>query len=103
MHPPAAAKTTFKTVEGILRFLAPMSEKPAITVPMAGSDSHITMADHHYEDRPVLIHNARLCANELSLERQGFVLTRRDSAMGDFYDDETVRSVFYPEVRAFVS
>ena len=94
----AAAKPAPDTVEGSLRFLAPMAHKPSIQVPVPGAASHITMAESHYEDRPVQIHDARAVADELSLDREGFVLTRRDSAMGDFYDDEAVRSVFYPEV-----
>ena len=55
----AAAEPAPDTVEGSLRFLAPMAHKPSIQVTVPGAASHITMAESHYVDRPVQIHNAR--------------------------------------------
>ncbi len=44
------------------------------------------------------IHDGRPLAGELSLDRQGFMLTRHDSAVADLYDDDAVRAVYYPEI-----
>jgi hypothetical protein len=54
-------------------------------------------ADGQFEPRIVAINNAREMA-ELSLDREGFMLAHRGSAVKDFYDAEEVRSVYYPEV-----
>jgi hypothetical protein len=48
------------------------------------------------------IHNARTIADQLSLDRQGFALTHQQSRVANFYDDDEVRSVYYPEVERMV-
>jgi hypothetical protein len=78
-----------------LNFLAPMAEKPV---------------GYNYEPPPgvpvrtgrsieyrVKIRNARPLIGRLSLDREGFVLLRHQSAVTDFYDEEEIRSVYYPE------
>ena len=52
--------------------------------------------------KPVRVHDGRAIARDLSLDDQGFVLTRHDSAVADFYDDAEVRSVYYPEIERLV-
>jgi hypothetical protein len=47
--------------------------------------------------RTMPIRDARATMN-LSLDREGFVLAERPTAMNDFYDAEEVRAVYYPEV-----
>jgi len=47
--------------------------------------------------RTMLIHDARPMTG-LSLDREGFLLAERPSAVRDFYDAEEVRAVYYPEV-----
>jgi hypothetical protein len=47
--------------------------------------------------RLITIHDARAQA-DLSLDREGFVLTERPSAVRDFYDRAEVERVYYPEV-----
>ncbi len=50
----------------------------------------------------VRIHDGRAIARDLSLDDQGFVLTRHVSAVADFYDDDEVRAVYYPEIERLV-
>jgi hypothetical protein len=50
----------------------------------------------------VRIENARGRAGELSLDREGFVLTRHATAVRNFYDEKEVRAVYYPEVERLV-
>ncbi len=45
---------------------------------------------------PIL--NLRPFASSVSLDREGFSLVRHDTAVMDFYDDDEVKSVYYPEV-----
>src|SRR5882724_2712365 len=46
----------------------------------------------------VTIHNARPILSQLSLDKQGFVLMHYDSKVANFYDEQEVRAVYYPEV-----
>jgi hypothetical protein len=54
-------------------------------------------ANGQADRRVVAIGNARELADP-SLDREGFMLARRASAVKDFYDPDEVRSVYYPEV-----
>ena len=55
------------------------------------------------ESRDVVIHNGRLAERPFELDREGFALTRSPTAMVDFYDDDEVRGVYYPEMEALVA
>jgi len=46
----------------------------------------------------VAIRNARELLDELSLDNNGFVLAKHETAVKDFYDSGEVKSVYYPEV-----
>jgi hypothetical protein len=58
------------------------------------------MRSWHISKHPTAIHNGR--HEELSLDRQGFILVNQDSKVRNFYDDDEVRSVYYPEVERLV-
>src|SRR5262245_32216365 len=52
------------------------------------------------EDHPVpnvLIRNARLLGEDISLDTQGFALRPHISGVEDFYDEDEVRRIYYPE------
>jgi hypothetical protein len=53
----------------------------------------------HYETR---IYDCRPIYEDLHLDDEGFVVRRRPSAAGDFYDDERVRRQYFPEVERTV-
>jgi hypothetical protein len=94
-----AARTAPDTVEGSLRFLVPKAEALSVAMPVEGGATPKAGEDRNV-DQLVPIHNARAAAEAPALDAEGFELTRWDSAMGDFFDDEAVRSVYYPEVVA---
>ena len=50
----------------------------------------------------VRIRNGRPIIKQLSLDSQGFVLVRNQSAVANFYDEKEVRAVYYPEVERLV-
>jgi hypothetical protein len=88
------------SVQATLNYLLPTTEKPVNYTyePPAGvpRQSALTGA---YE---VPIRNGRAIAADLSLEREGFVLVDQQKAVRDFYDEEEVRNVYYPEAEKFL-
>src|SRR5882762_6099756 len=54
------------------------------------------------ELREVELANGRLHEKELSLEKNGFLLVRHDTAMKDFFDAAELKSVYYPEVERLI-
>lgn len=96
----AAEARHANSVTATLNFVSSTDQLPVALVeePGLGPDRHtITTTDHE-----VLIEDARPIAGELDLDRQGFVFMRRPTAVGDFYDDDEVREVYYPEMDALI-
>ena len=54
------------------------------------------------ERHTVLIRDMRPRAGGLSLEREGFELRRRRTAVRDLYDDDALEQVYYPEIEALL-
>src|SRR6478609_8751010 len=54
------------------------------------------------DPRRVPIHNARLHSDPFVLDREGFRFVRHDTAVADFFDEDQVRRVYYPEMEALV-
>jgi len=83
-----------------LRFVASADQLPVALVKEAGSgpDTHkIEMADHD-----VIVEDARLSADHLDLDRQGFTLMKYPTSVQDFYDDDEVRRVYYLEMESLI-
>ena len=55
-----------------------------------------------YLEHKVSIHDGRVIANELSLEREGFIFVRHATRVKNFYDEAEVRAVYYPEIEQLV-
>ena len=83
-------------VEADMNYLAPMVERPRNYTfePPAG----VPRSNANNEAHRVTIHDARPVAGEVSLDANGFALVNHKSAVRDFFDDEEVRRVYYPEV-----
>jgi len=86
---------TLPQVEAALNYLAPMADRPRNYTyePPAGVPRSNIVSDTHI----VPVHSARPIAADVSLDREGFALLHQRSAVRDFYDDEEVRRVYYPE------
>ncbi len=54
------------------------------------------------DPRRVVIHNGRPHAKDLVLDREGFRFVRHDTKMADFFDEDEIRRVYYPEMEALV-
>lgn len=55
-----------------------------------------------YQEHEIPVYNGRLIAGELSLDHQGFLLVRHETKVKNFYDEDEVRSVYYPETEELV-
>jgi hypothetical protein len=54
------------------------------------------------DGRQVLVHNGRAHNGAFELERDGFRFVHHDTKVADFFDENEVRRVYYPEMEALV-
>ena len=54
------------------------------------------------EPHALPVYDARAIADSISLDREGFALVRQRSAVKDFYNDDEVRSTYYPEAERLI-
>jgi hypothetical protein len=54
------------------------------------------------DPRRVTLHNGRLHEKDFALERHGFRFLRHDSKVKEFYGDDEIRRVYYPEMEALI-
>ncbi len=84
-------------VDATLNYLAPMAERPrnyTFDPPPGVPRSNTT-----HEGHIMPIHDARVVASDISLDREGFAVLQQRSAVRDFWDEDEVRRVYYPEVQ----
>jgi len=89
------AGADLKGVVAPLHFLVPMAEKPIAYnyEPPPGAPRRTGRQQPHN----VLVHDARAVAGQLSLDREGFLLLNRGTAVTNFYDAAQIASIYYPE------
>jgi len=88
-------------VEADLHYLAPMAERAFNYTydPPPGVPRSNTRPETHR----VAIHDMRPIESELSLDREGFEVLGYRSAVRDFYNDDEVRAVYYPESERLIA
>ena len=88
------------SVQADMNYLAPMLERPRNYTydPPAG----VPRSNTQHEAHRVTIHDARPVADRVSLDANGFALVGHHSAVRDFFDEDEVRRVYYPEVERVV-
>jgi hypothetical protein len=87
-------------VEAELNYTVPMTERArdyAYDPPAGVPHSNTTL-----EARRFAIRDIRAIAARPSLDGEGFAALRHHSAVKDFYDDEEVLGVYYPEAAALI-
>ena len=92
---------TLPYVEGELNYLAPMTERPRYYAYEVAPGEHRSNMTH--EAHRVPIRDMRPIASEIALDRQGFALVEQNTAVRDFWDDDEVRRVYYPEAERFIA
>jgi hypothetical protein len=87
-------------VETVLNYLADQTEKPVayMYTPPPG----IPERTGRYTKHTVPIHDGRAVLQQITLDQQGFLLTSHETKVRDFYDEQEVRAVYYPEVERLV-
>jgi hypothetical protein len=89
------ASRDLKGVVAPLNFLEPMAEKPVAYnyEPPPGTPSRTGRNIEHQ----VPIRDARPLIGQLSLDKEGFMLLRRQTAVTNFYDEQQIKAIYYPE------
>jgi hypothetical protein len=88
-------------VEASMYYLADLSVKPIVYNPPPGTAATPRRLGN-YANFAVRVHDARPNAASISLDREGFCLTRHHTKVTDFLDDAQIRDVYYPEMDALV-
>jgi hypothetical protein len=89
---------SFVTAE--LNYLTPTTQRPRTFTfePPPGEPQSTVVPEPH----AVPIYDARSIVDSISLDREGFALVRQRSAVRDFYNDDEVRSTYYPEAERLI-
>jgi hypothetical protein len=88
------------SVEAAVTYIDKMIGKPSILMSDAMPGDEPGTARH--TGHKVIIHDARRIPGGAELDRHGFVLCPRETAAASFDDEETLRSVYYPECERLV-
>jgi hypothetical protein len=88
------------TVEATLNYIVDDGGKVfTIVASPGGSD---TRSGGTPDPRRVVLHNGRTHAKDFVLERNGFRFVPHDTKVADFFDEDEIRRVYYPEMEALI-
>ena len=100
MAQPGEHQQSVEFVKASLTYLVDTGGKPvSYSAEPGSSPSHYK---GRYEEHTVTIQNGRPLVDRLSLDREGFIFINHKTRVKDFYDEEELRSVFYPEIEQLV-
>ena len=88
-------------VRGALTFIVPQETKPCFeSAALTGGEPRV-----HFETetRRVEVRDMRRVAGRLSLDREGFLLVRHETAVADLYDDAAIAGVYDRELEALLT
>jgi hypothetical protein len=88
-------------VEAELNYIVPMAERPRYYAYEPGPGDPAPNMVH--EAHTMRIHDMRPITSEIGIDRHGFALVEQRSAVRDFWDDDEVRRVYYPEAERFLA
>lgn len=94
------ADTRPRFVETTMAYIVPGDEKPVSATVGAGRSEHTHTGA--YRDQCVRVENGRGREGDFDIEREGFRLAPAPTKVKDFYDEDEVRAVYYPELEALV-
>jgi hypothetical protein len=101
MSRPEIREPSAQAVEALLNYLVDTGEKPASYGGISASAAD-EKRKGKYQEYPTTIHDGRVIADQLSLDREGFVFVQRETKVRDFYNEDEIRSVYYPEMEQLV-
>ena len=88
------------TIEATLHYIVNNGE--TLFTLSGGSRSRDVGSGGTLDPRRVVIHDGRPQAQDFLLDRDGFRFVRHDTRVADFFDENEVRRVYYPEMEALV-
>jgi hypothetical protein len=101
MSRPERVKETVPVIEALLNYSVDTGEKPASYGGISSAEADKKRTGK-YQEYKMPIYDGRAVADQLSLEREGFILVRHETKVKDFYDGTEVRSIYYPEIEKLV-
>jgi hypothetical protein len=92
------AALSFVTAD--LNYLAPSLDRPRTYTfePPSGEPRSNIVPEPHGAP----IHDIRPIGETVTLDREGFALVRQKSSVKDFYDEDEVKSIYYPEAEQVI-
>ena len=84
-----------------LNYLADATETPESYGGVSQSVAD-QMRKGKYVEHLMPIYNGRAIVDQLSLEREGFILVKHETKMKNFYDEDEIRTVYYQETEELV-
>ena len=97
---PTILEENENTVRATVQFSINNGVTPVSMVQDAGQGSDTRTGA--YEDREISIFDGRPIADQLNLDRNGFILRKFNTAVTDFFDNQHVKSIYYPEMEKIV-
>jgi hypothetical protein len=87
-------------VDASLNYIAPLDEKPRNYTfePPQG----VPQTNAFYEARVLPVYDARPISSEISLDGEGFQLVQHRTALEDFYDEDGIKTLYYPEAEGLL-
>ena len=95
-----AVKSPTESVRSTLNYIIPGEEKPVTQSNLPG-EVRVTSNTGKYQAHPVTIRNGRLVSG-FTLDKEGFILVKHETKVKDFYNDDEVKRVYYPEIEQLV-
>jgi hypothetical protein len=90
-----------ETLEAALNYYVDTGDKPiSIVAGPGGVDTRLSGGAN--EAHRMTLRNGRHHLDEFDIERNGFVFVRHPTKVADFYDDDEVRRVYYPEMEVLI-
>src|SRR5258706_9273133 len=89
-----------ESVQSTLNYIIPGDEKP-VTMSNLPGEVRVTNNTGKYQAHPVTIRNGRLVGG-FALDKDGFVFVKHETKVQDFYNDDEVKKVYYPEIEQLV-
>jgi hypothetical protein len=97
----AELDTVPETIEATLNYFVNTGGMPVTLVGEPGATDTRTGGGES-DARRVSLRNGRLHADRFTLERDGFRFVHHDTRVVDFYDEDEISRVYYPEMEALV-
>ena len=97
----AELDTERETLETTLSYFLDTKQMPVTVVARPG-ESDKRLGGGESEPHHVTLRNGRLHLNEFALEKTGFHFVRHDTSVADFYEEDEIRRVYYPEMEALI-